>query len=149
MQEVTSSILVSPPFCFGPSFLQPPDAPASDRSLGQHQERFLEDSSPTDKKCSALNEREKDLVRTGTRTQNLLLRRQAPYPLGHTDNYEFCLYHTPSHTRHSSLGVEHSLSKRKVVGSNPACGFSTTFCPCFLFWPTKRSNQFTSVTSTL
>ena len=25
-------------------------------------------------------------VRTGTRTQNLLLRRQAPYPLGHTDN---------------------------------------------------------------
>ena len=24
---------------------------------------------------------------------------------------------------HSSLGVEHSLSKRKVVGSNPACGF--------------------------
>ena len=25
--------------------------------------------------------------------------------------------------RHSSLGVEHSLSKRKVVGSNPACGF--------------------------
>ncbi len=23
---------------------------------------------------------------------------------------------------HSSLGVEHSLSKRKVVGSNPACG---------------------------
>ena len=32
----------------------------------------------------------KKLVRTGTRTQNLLLRRQAPYPLGHTDNYEFC-----------------------------------------------------------
>jgi hypothetical protein len=26
-------------------------------------------------------------VRTGTRTRNLLLRRQAPYPLGHTDNY--------------------------------------------------------------
>ena len=26
-------------------------------------------------------------------------------------------------SRHSSLGVEHSLSKRKVVGSNPACGF--------------------------
>jgi hypothetical protein len=24
---------------------------------------------------------------------------------------------------HSSLGVEHSLSKRKVVGSNPACGY--------------------------
>ena len=40
---------------------------------------------PTDKKRSVLNEREKDLVRTGTRTQNLLLRRQAPYPLGHTD----------------------------------------------------------------
>ena len=28
---------------------------------------------------------------------------------------------------HSSLGVEHSLSKRKVVGSNPACGLSDTF----------------------
>ena len=27
----------------------------------------------------------KKIVRTGTRTQNLLLRRQAPYPLGHTD----------------------------------------------------------------
>ena len=24
-----------------------------------------------------------------------------------------------------------------------------TFCPCFLFWPVKRSNQFNSVTSTL
>ena len=69
----------------------------------------------------------KKIVRTGTRTQNLLLRRQAPYPLGHTDNYEFCLDHTPSRTRHSSLGVEHSLSKRKVVGSNPACGFCL-FC---------------------
>jgi hypothetical protein len=27
------------------------------------------------------------------------------------------------HRSHSSLGVEHSLSKRKVVGSNPACGY--------------------------
>ena len=82
---------------------------------------------PTDKKRSVLNEREKDLVRTGTRTQNLLLRRQAPYPLGHTDNYEFCFDHSPSRTRHSSLGVEHSLSKRKVVGSNPACGLLLLF----------------------
>ena len=72
------------------------------------------------------NER-KRLVRTGTRTQNLLLRRQAPYPLGHTDIYGFYLDCTASRTRHSSLGVEHSLSKRKVVGSNPACGFLTTF----------------------
>jgi hypothetical protein len=32
---------------------------------------------------------------------------------------------------HSSLGVEHSLSKRKVVGSNPACGYSFVFyCFC-------------------
>ena len=61
-------------------------------------------------------------VRTGTRTQNLLLRRQAPYPLGHTDNYEMLLVDSRNRTRHSSLGVEHSLSKRKVVGSNPACG---------------------------
>ena len=75
----------------------------------------------------------KVLVRTGTRTQNLLLRRQAPYPLGHTDNYEFCLDHTPSRTRHSSLGVEHSLSKRKVVGSNPACGFQLLFVLVFCF----------------
>jgi hypothetical protein len=29
--------------------------------------------------------KKKKIVRTGTRTQNLLLRRQAPYPLGHTD----------------------------------------------------------------
>ena len=36
----------------------------------------------------------------------------------------------PEH-RHSSLGVEHSLSKRKVVGSNPACGF-------LLFLMTKK-----------
>jgi hypothetical protein len=28
---------------------------------------------------------------------------------------------------HSSLGVEHSLSKRKVVGSNPACGLVLLF----------------------
>jgi hypothetical protein len=35
-----------------------------------------------------------------------------------------CLSH---HTRHSSLGVEHPLSKRKVVGSNPACGSSLLF----------------------
>ena len=88
---------------------------------------------PTDKKRSVLNEREKDLVRTGTRTQNLLLRRQAPYPLGHTDNYEFCFDHSPSRTRHSSLGVEHSLSKRKVVGSNPACGFQLIFVLVFGF----------------
>ena len=87
--------------------------------------------TPT-KKCLASNEREKDLVRTGTRTQNLLLRRQAPYPLGHTDNYEFCYDHTPSRTRHSSLGVEHSLSKRKVVGSNPACGSQLLFVLVFV-----------------
>jgi hypothetical protein len=84
------------------------------------------------KKRFAANEREKDLVRTGTRTQNLLLRRQAPYPLGHTDNYEFCLDHTPYRTRHSSLGVEHSLSKRKVVGSNPACGSRLLFVLIFV-----------------
>ena len=30
-------------------------------------------------------------------------------------------------TSHSSLGVEHSLSKRKVVGSNPACGYYSLF----------------------
>jgi hypothetical protein len=37
---------------------------------------------------------------------------------------------------HNSLGVEHSLSKRKVVGSNPACGFLTQlFCGyCFEVW---------------
>jgi hypothetical protein len=33
---------------------------------------------------------------------------------------------------HNSLGVEHSLSKRKVVGSNPACGFQAShFCLSF------------------
>jgi hypothetical protein len=83
------------------------------------------------KKCFASNEREKDLVRTGTRTQNLLLRRQAPYPLGHTDNYEFCVDHRSCRTRHSSLGVEHSLSKRKVVSSNLACGCSLLFALVF------------------
>ena len=83
------------------------------------------------KKCFASNDRQKDLVRTGTRTQNLLLRRQAPYPLGHTDNYEFCVDHRSSRTRHSSLGVEHSLSKRKVVSSNLACGCSLLFALVF------------------
>jgi hypothetical protein len=85
------------------------------------------------KKRSAPNEREKDLVRTGTRTQNLLLRRQAPYPLGHTDNYEFCFDHSASRTRHSSLGVEHSLSKRKVVSSNLACGCQQLFALVLCF----------------
>jgi hypothetical protein len=33
-------------------------------------------------------------------------------------------------TCHNSLGVEHSLSKRKVVGSNPACGFLTQLFFC-------------------
>jgi hypothetical protein len=84
------------------------------------------------KKCSAWNEREKYLVRTGTRTQNLLLRRQAPYPLGHTDNYEFCCDLSASRTRHSSLGVEHSLSKRKVVSSNLACGCQQLFALVFV-----------------
>ena len=64
---------------------------------------------------------QKKLVRTGTRTQNLLLRRQAPYPLGHTD--DMLTMKTLLHTSQSSLGVEHSLSKRKVVGSNPAFGY--------------------------
>jgi hypothetical protein len=31
---------------------------------------------------------------------------------------------------HSSLGVEHSRSKRKVVGLNPACDYSFVFF-CF------------------
>ena len=65
--------------------------------------------------------KKKRQVRTGTRTQNLLLSRQAPYPLGHTDNFES--EQVTVHMSHSSLGVEHSLSKRKVVGSNPACGY--------------------------
>ena len=39
----------------------------------------------------------------------------------------FVLQKTQLKRSHSSLGVEHSLSKRKVVGSNPACG-------CFLFF---------------
>jgi hypothetical protein len=39
---------------------------------------------------------------------------------------------------HNSLGVEHSLSKRKVVGSNPACGFQATIFLSFLFGPLKR-----------
>ena len=34
---------------------------------------------------------------------------------------------TALHTCHSSLGVEHPLSKRKVVGSNPACGSHNPF----------------------
>ena len=32
------------------------------------------------------------------------------------------------HRSHSNLGVEHSLSKRKVVGSNPACGYFFGVC---------------------
>ena len=79
------------------------------------------------RKKGAPVEKKRQSVRTGTRTQNLLLRRQAPYPLGHTDNYEMLLVDSRNRTRHSSLGVEHSLSKRKVVGSNPACGFSDCF----------------------
>jgi hypothetical protein len=53
--------------------------------------------------------------------------------LGHTDNYEFCFDHSPSRTRHSSLGVEHSLSKRKVVSSNLACGCQLLFALVFCF----------------
>ena len=34
----------------------------------------------------------------------------------------FVSVHLEVQISHSSLGVEHSLSKRKVVGSNPACG---------------------------
>jgi hypothetical protein len=33
----------------------------------------------------------KKIVRTGTRTQNLLLRRQAPYPLGHKGDHVILL----------------------------------------------------------
>jgi hypothetical protein len=57
----------------------------------------------------------KVLVRTGTRTQNLLLRRQAPYPLGHTDAHNshdgvhlyinFFHVHQLVLTRYSSLHV--------------------------------------------
>jgi hypothetical protein len=103
--------------------------------LGNREPAFLH----AYKKCFAANEREKDLVRTGTRTQNLLLRRQAPYPLGHTDNYEFCFDQSLSRTRHSSLGVEHSLSKRKVVGSNPACGSQLLFVLVFVLALWARS----------
>ena len=74
---------------------------------------------------------------TGTRTQNLLLRRQAPYPLGHTDINKINMDWLASHPCHSSLGVEHSLSKRKVVGSNPACGSQFFLTPCFC-WPEAR-----------
>ena len=78
------------------------------------------------RKKGAPVEKKRQSVRTGTRTQNLLLRRQAPYPLGHTDVHG-TVGSSRTCTRHSSLGVEHSLSKRKVVGSNPACGFSDCF----------------------
>jgi hypothetical protein len=39
---------------------------------------------------------------------------------------------------HSSLGVEHSLSKRKVVGSNPACGY---FFVCKFHVKQKKSTR--------
>ena len=83
------------------------------------------------RKKGAPVEKKRQSVRTGTRTQNLLLRRQAPYPLGHTDVHG-TVGSSRTCTRHSSLGVEHSLSKRKVVGSNPACGFQLLFS--HLFW---------------
>ena len=83
----------------------------------------------------AKKRRKKSLVRTGTRTQFLLLRRQAPYPLGHTDIDEMSLDPTAHCTCHSSLGVEHPLSKRKVVGSNPACGsLRFLFFTVEVFW---------------
>jgi hypothetical protein len=137
VQEVASSILASPPFVLLAPFLHPREPQQRTTpirgGMGRSPWGTVSQSSRTrTKKCFASNEREKDLVRTGTRTQNLLLRRQAPYPLGHTDNYEFCFDHSPSRTRHSSLGVEHSLSKRKVVSSNLACGsqllFALVFC---------------------
>jgi hypothetical protein len=80
-----------------------------------------------DKTRAEPGQEKKRLVRTGTRTQNLLLRRQAPYPLGHTDINDVHFDPPPLCTCHSSLGVEHPLSKRKVVGSNPACGSPISF----------------------
>ena len=42
-------------------------------------------------------QKSKKRVHTGTRTRNLLLRRQAPYPLGHTDmTYNYGLSTHPS-----------------------------------------------------
>ena len=89
--------------------------------------------------------RKKRQVRTGTRTQNLLLRRQAPYPLGHTDVHEFYVDSTPLHSCHSSFGVQHSLSTRKVVGSNPACGSRPMCSHVYFFGRTgkkRRTRQF-------
>jgi hypothetical protein len=83
----------------------------------------------------------KSVVRTGTRTQNLLLRRQAPYPLGHTDIDEIRFDPIPLCTCHSSLGVEHPLSKRKVVGSNPACGSPISFFHRKFFWEKGRGRK--------
>ena len=39
-----------------------------------------------------------------------------------------------------SLGVEHSLSKRKVAGSNPAIG-SVFFGWCLSVWPQKEKKK--------
>ena len=130
MQEVASSILASPhSFCtLLEPFLSASYTSAQHESGAVREENLLGSLPHTcQKKDFTTNVREKYLVRTGTRTQNLLLRRQAPYPLGHTDIDEMSLDPTAHCTCHSSLGVEHPLSKRKVVGSNPACGSPISF----------------------
>lgn len=92
-------------------------------------------------KHDAKEEKEKP-VRTGTRTQNLLLRRQAPYPLGHTDNtVTLTTRRWVKQQSHSSLGVEHSLSKRKVVGSIPTYGSYFVCFVCFWFWKDVRLTE--------
>ena len=81
---------------------------------------------PTDKKRSVLNEREKDLVRTGTRTQNLLLRRQAPYPLGHTDidNTLNTLVHTYIHKSADTTNQKRKKVEKQGIDPCASCMLS-------------------------
>ena len=113
MQEVASSILASPPSFCGITFFQKAD----------HEWASL---------CEKGNKKKEIPRKDGKSVESvlgleLLLRRQAPYPLGHTDINKLEMNPLTFHTCHSSLGVEHPLSKRKVVGSNPACGSHIRF----------------------
>ena len=44
--------------------------------------------------CDISSGRHAEYTRDGTRTRNLLLRREAPYPLGHTSKCQFCHHQT-------------------------------------------------------
>ena len=77
----------------------------------------------------SLMPRRKKLVRTGTRTQNLLLRRQAPYPLGHGGKRVIRTYNNNNYSRGiASLALLHTKDASTPLGL--AALFGGGCCVC-------------------